>query len=101
MPRDPNSERYPRPGMPDTGTWHQRVPGRAFSVTALTLAAVATLIPLIPGLAAAVFASSGRRRGDPLGRAAFVLAWVGTGIGFGVTALALSLDESAATWWLR
>ena len=87
--------------MPDTGTWQQRIPGRSFTITALTLAAVATLIPLIPGIVAVVFAGSGRRRGDPLAGTAFVLAWVATGVGFVVTALASSLDESLGTWWMR
>ncbi len=101
MARDPSSETYPRPGSPDTGTWQQRVPGRPFTVAALTLAAVSTLIPLIPGIAADVFARTGRRRGDPLGRVAFVLAWVAIGVGLVVAGLAQGLEESAASWWAR
>ena len=99
--RDPRSESYPRPGSADTGTWQQQVPGRAHTVTALMLAAVATLIPLIPGIAAVVFASVGRRRGDPLGRTALVLSWIALAVGFVVTGLAQSLDEASAMWWPR
>jgi uncharacterized membrane protein YbhN (UPF0104 family) len=78
--------------MPDRGSWQQRVPGRAYTAAALTLAAVATVIPLIPGIAAMVLARAGRRRGDPLGATAFVLSAVSIAVGFAVVAIAANLD---------
>lgn len=99
MPRDPNNEKYPGPGIPDRGTWHQRVPGRAYTAAALTLAAIATVIPLIPGIAAMMLASAGSRRGDPLGRSAFVLSAVSIAVGFVVVAIAASLDDATASAW--
>ena len=99
MPRDPNSDKYPGPGIPDRETWNQRVPGRAYTAAALTLAAIATVIPLIPGIAAMVLASAGRRRGDPLGRSAFILSAVSIAVGFVVVAIAASLDNATASAW--
>jgi hypothetical protein len=98
--RDPNSNNYPGPGMADVGTWHQRVPGRAYTVAALTLAAIATIIPLIPGIVAMVLAGAGRRRGDPLGRTAFILSAVSIAAGFVVVAIASSLDSTTASAWM-
>jgi hypothetical protein len=96
--RDPNSDKYPGPGIPDRGTLHQSVPGRAYTAAALTLAAIATVLPLIPGIAAMVLASAGRRRGDPLGRPAFILSAVSIVVGFVVVVIATSLDATASAW---
>ena len=100
MSRDPNSDKYPGPGIPDRGTWHQRVPGRAYTAAALTLAAIATVVPLIPGIAAMALASVGRRQGDPLGRSAFIISAVSIVVGFVVVAVAASLDSDTASAWM-
>jgi hypothetical protein len=97
--RDPNSHTYPAPGAPDRGTWAQVVPGRAYTVAALTLAAVATIVPLIPAVAAIALAGAGRRRGDPLARTAFILSIVALVAGLVVAALATTLDPDVASAW--
>jgi uncharacterized membrane protein YjjB (DUF3815 family) len=63
------------------------------------LAAIATVIPLIPGIAAMMLAHAGRRRGDPLGRSAFILSAVSIAVGFVVVAIAANLDDAAASAW--
>ena len=102
--RDPNSDLNPPPGAPpDTGTWDEAVPGRGFTATALTLAAVATLIPLVPGGIGMVFAWQAKKRGDPLGQTALILNAVAIGIGIVIGVLATNLaDESAVLpfWWV-
>lgn len=97
MARDPNSDLYPPPGAPsDVDAWDQAVPGRTFTVTALTLAAVATLIPLIPGGVGMIFAWQAKKRGDPLGQTALILNAVAMGVGLVMAVLASNLaDESA------
>jgi hypothetical protein len=86
--------------MPDRGSWQQRVPGRAYTVAALTLAAIATVLPLVPGIVAMVLAGAGRRRGDPLGRAAFILSAVSIAVGFVVVVIAAGLDDATASVWV-
>jgi hypothetical protein len=103
--RDPNSDLYPAPGVPpDPEAWDQAVPGRGFTATALTLAAIATLIPLIPGGVGMIFAAQAKKRGDPLGQTALVLNAVAMGIGLVVAVLASDLAEQSAMvpiWWAQ
>ena len=104
MARDPNSDLYPAPGAPsDPQAWEQEIPGRALTATALMLAAVATLIPLIPGGVGMIFAWQAKKRGDPLGQTALILNGVTMGIGLLVGVLANNLAEQSAvllTWWV-
>ena len=105
MARDPNSALYPPPGAPpDNELWDQAVPGRAFTAAALALAAVATLIPLVPGGVGMVLAWRAKKRGDPLGQTALVLNGVAMGIGVVVGVLATNLAEQSAIlpiWWFQ
>jgi hypothetical protein len=101
---DPNGGLYPPPGAPPDGDeWEQAIPGRSFAVAALTFAAIATVIPVLPAIVGIVFASRSKRRGDPLGQPALVLNLIAMGIGVVVAVIASDLaDETAALiHWVR
>jgi hypothetical protein len=101
---DPNSDLYPPPGaLNDAGEWEQAVGGRALTAVALTLAAVTTLIPLIPGAIGMVVASRAKKKGDPLAHMAFVLNGIAIAVGLVVGALLSTLDVQTSAlpiWWM-
>lgn len=76
----------------------RRVPGRGYSTTALTFAALTVILPLLV-VGGVGFGVAAKRRGDPWGQRTIItsLVCLGVGIVLAIVASNIDLDNVAMT----
>ncbi|MDH3755823.1 MAG: hypothetical protein OEU32_18325, partial [Acidimicrobiia bacterium] len=94
-PADPRSTQYPPPGstlgLDDDVRLDVATPGRTFSMTALTFAAAALVLPLVAGVAIG-FAVAAKKRGDPWAPIVLRVSIASLFVGFAIGGMATSVD---------